>query len=119
MALGMLLLRLGRSAPGCGCAAARPLPLRRRLELGVVGAWRRGLSGYAVEKFSDDEYGCDFEDQKVRSLSFYPSGCFTVTSLVYLFVEMPAIGCSFALVGSELVVWANVVVAFFVGGQHR
>ncbi|MQM18183.1 hypothetical protein Taro_051172 [Colocasia esculenta] len=70
MVLGLLLHRLGRSAlvaPGRGSAAALGLLLRRRVGLGVAGDGRRWFGGYAAEQFSDDEYGCDFEDQKPSS----------------------------------------------------
>ncbi|KAJ0981719.1 hypothetical protein J5N97_009974 [Dioscorea zingiberensis] len=61
----VLLLRNGRPArtPRDHCFNALPFLLRRPIS---YGGWR-GVSGYAVEQFSDDEYECDFEEQKPSS----------------------------------------------------
>lgn len=55
-------LRLGRSVS----AARRICEVSSCL---IRANGRTGFSGYAFEQFSDDEYECDFESQKVKSSS--------------------------------------------------
>ncbi|KAM0944126.1 putative RNA helicase [Dioscorea sansibarensis] len=62
--LGLLLWK-GRPARRTNdhCFNVLPFLLRRSISF---GGWR-GFSGYSVEQFSDDEYECEFEDQKPSS----------------------------------------------------
>lgn len=73
LGLGLLLsFRRSPGAPGDRRFGALPFLLRRLIYYsdGDVSfrRWaggRRGLCGYAVEQFSDDEYECELDNQKV------------------------------------------------------